>query len=178
MLLWYFIEALWFILPAYAANGLVPLFKGKHPIDKNKKLRDGEPIFGPGKTIEGLLAWCFVGALIGAIQMVAYPYIPWEQAPVQLNLVPMSPMLGFMLGFGAMFGDLMGSFVKRRLKIGRGKPAPLLDQLDFIAGAFALTFLFVIIKLEWVIILLVVTPVLHLIANIIAYLIKVKREPY
>jgi CDP-2,3-bis-(O-geranylgeranyl)-sn-glycerol synthase len=90
----------------------------------------------------------------------------------------MSPMLGFMLGFGAMFGDLMGSFVKRRLKIGRGKPAPLLDQLDFIAGAFALTFLFVIIKLEWVIILLVVTPVLHLIANIIVYLIKVKREPY
>jgi CDP-2,3-bis-(O-geranylgeranyl)-sn-glycerol synthase len=177
-LFWYFVEAIWFILPAYAANGLVTLIKGTHPIDRNKKFFDGEPIFGPGKTIEGFIIGCFLGALIATIQMIAYNYIPWEQAPVKLYIVNMSPILGFILGLGAMTGDLVGSFIKRRLKIERGGPAPLLDQEDFLIGALFFTFLFVNIRLEWVIILLLVTPIFHLVANIIAYLIKAKKEPY
>ena len=45
------------------------------------------------------------------------------------------PLIGFLLGFGALLGDALGSFIKRRMGIGRGKPAPILDQIDFLIVA-------------------------------------------
>lgn len=174
-----FVEALWLVIPAYGANGLVPIIKGRHPIDGGKRLRDGQPVFGPGKTWEGLIFGCFVGAVLGTIEMLAFPCLPWGAAsPVVLTIVPMGPLLGFLLGFGAMLGDLAGSFIKRRFRIGRGKPAPLLDQEDFLVGALLFALLMVPIKLEWVIILAVLTPIFHWVANGIAYLARIKKEPY
>jgi CDP-2,3-bis-(O-geranylgeranyl)-sn-glycerol synthase len=90
----------------------------------------------------------------------------------------MTPLLGFLLGFGAMAGDAAGSFLKRRLGLERGKPAPLLDQDDFIAGALLSASLLVAVRLEWAILLLVLTPVIHFAACIIGYLLKVKKEPW
>ncbi|NOX71568.1 MAG: CDP-2,3-bis-(O-geranylgeranyl)-sn-glycerol synthase [Candidatus Micrarchaeota archaeon] len=174
----YFIEAIWFILPAYAANGFAPLFRGKIPIDGGRNMRDGRRIFGDGKTRKGFLGGCIVGAAIGAIQMLAYPYIMTADLPLNISLVMMSPVLGFLLGFGAMTGDLAGSFVKRRLDIKRGKAAPLLDQIDFLVGAIFFTFLIADIKSQWVLVLLVVTPLFHLVANVIGYFLKVKAVPY
>jgi CDP-2,3-bis-(O-geranylgeranyl)-sn-glycerol synthase len=83
-----------------------------------------------------------------------------------------------MLGFGAMTGDSVGSFIKRRFDLKRGQKAPLLDQLDFLFGALLMASLFVTIKLEWIILLTVITPLIHLVASIIAYRLKVKKEPW
>jgi len=82
------------------------------------------------------------------------------------------------MGLGAMIGDLGGSFVKRRLGIPRGKPAPLLDQLDFVIGMFVFLAFITPIKWEWVVILFILTPLIHLLANGIAYLLKLKNVPY
>jgi CDP-2,3-bis-(O-geranylgeranyl)-sn-glycerol synthase len=82
------------------------------------------------------------------------------------------------IGFGAMVGDLGGSFIKRRLGIPRGRPAPLLDQLDFIIGMFIFLSFVIAVKWEWVVILVIITPVIHLAANGIAYLAKIKSVPY
>ena len=38
------------------------------------------------------------------------------------------------MGFGTVFGDLCGSFAKRRFNVERGKPFPVLDQLDYVLG--------------------------------------------
>lgn len=174
-----FVEALWLVIPAYGANGLVPIIKGKRPIDSGKRLKDGQRLFGPGKTWEGLIFGCIIGAILGTIQMLAFPYLPWEAAgPVVLTIAPMGPVLGFLLGFGAMLGDLAGSFIKRRFRIARGKPAPLLDQEDFLVGALLFACLLISIKIHWVIMLAVITPVFHWVANGVAYLIKVKDRPY
>jgi CDP-2,3-bis-(O-geranylgeranyl)-sn-glycerol synthase len=172
------VESVWLVLPAYASNGLVPLFKGKRRLDFGKKFFDGEPILGPGKTIEGLILGSIIGAIIGLVEMVAFQYLPWTLSDVPLTLVRMSPLLGFLLGFGAMAGDSAGSFIKRRLKLKRGEPAPLLDQLDFLLGAFAFALLVTPLKIEWVILLVVLTPVIHFIACVIGYLLKVKKEPW
>jgi CDP-2,3-bis-(O-geranylgeranyl)-sn-glycerol synthase len=174
------VEALWIILPAYAANGLTPLIglkKGLHPIDGGRKLW-GQPLFGPGKSWEGLVFGTIIGGLIGLVEMLAYPYLPFGISPVLLNIVPMSIFLGFLLGFGAMFGDVAGSFIKRRLKIPRGKPAIILDQEDFLAGALAFSLVLVPIEIDWIILLAVITPVIHLVANGIGYLLKVKKQPW
>ncbi|MCD6591114.1 MAG: CDP-2,3-bis-(O-geranylgeranyl)-sn-glycerol synthase [Candidatus Aenigmarchaeota archaeon] len=172
-----FIEAVWLMWPAYGANGLCVLARGKRPIDFGWKLR-GKPILGPGKTWEGFALGVLIAVLVASFQMFAFEFLPWDLSPVHLDIVPMSPFLGFVIGLGAMVGDLGGSFVKRRLGIPRGKPAPLLDQLDFIIGMFVFLAFVTPIKWEWVVILLILTPAVHLAANGIAYLVKLKSVPY
>jgi len=75
-------------------------------------------------------------------------------------------------------GDAIGSFLKRRLGIGRGEPAPILDQLDFIIVALILVSFAV--KLNWlvVVIAIVLTLAVHLITNSIAYLLGMKDVWY
>ena len=174
------VEAIWLVLPAYSANGLAPLValrKNLHPMDGGRKLR-GQPLLGLGKSWEGFIFGTLMGGLIGFVEMLAYPYLPFGISPVPLNIVSMSPLLGLLLGFGAMFGDVAGSFIKRRLKLERGKPAPILDQLDFLAGALAFSLLLVSLEWGWVILLAVITPIIHVAANVIGYLLKVKKQPW
>jgi CDP-2,3-bis-(O-geranylgeranyl)-sn-glycerol synthase len=174
------VEALWLIIPAYAANGLTPLVglkKNLHPIDGGRNLWE-QPLLGKGKTWEGLIFGTLIGGIIGMIEMLAYPYLPFSISPVPLNIVPMSLLLGLLLGFGAMFGDLVGSFIKRRLRIPRGKPAPILDQEDFLAGALAFSLLLITLNWDWVILLAVITPIIHIAANRIGYLLKIKKQPW
>ncbi|MEE9323386.1 MAG: CDP-2,3-bis-(O-geranylgeranyl)-sn-glycerol synthase [Candidatus Aenigmarchaeota archaeon] len=172
-----FVEAVWLMFPAYGANGLCMLARGKRPIDGNRSFRN-KPIFGPGKTWEGLVLGVIIAIAVASFQMFAFPFLPWDLSPVVLDILPMTPFLGLMIGLGAMIGDLGGSFVKRRLGIERGKPAPLLDQLDFIIGMFIFMWFVIAVKWEWVVILFILTPVLHLLANGIAYLLKLKKVPY
>jgi len=176
--LWIFIESLWLILPAYAANGFAPLSRGRRPIDGNRNFSDGRPILGPGKTWEGLVLGVFIAVVIAVIQQFAYPYLPWNESPVPLMIVPMNAFMGLILGLGAMMGDMGGSFIKRRMNVPRGAPVPILDQDDFIVGALAFASLVAIVKFEWVIMLLVITPVFHLIANYIAFKIRVKNTKW
>ncbi|MCQ5340501.1 MAG: CDP-2,3-bis-(O-geranylgeranyl)-sn-glycerol synthase [Candidatus Methanomethylicia archaeon] len=147
-----------FILPAYIANATPVIFKGKKPIDFGKNFIDGKRIFGDGKTFEGFISGLFFGTLTGIIMG--------------------SPFRGFLLSFGALIGDLIGAFIKRRLGIPRGKPAPLLDQLDFIFGALLLSSVFYPIELEIALFIIIITPPIHLISNIFAYLFKLKNYPF
>jgi len=172
-----FIEAVWLMWPAYGANGLCMLAKGKRRVDFGKEFR-GKPLFGEGKTWEGFALGVFVAVLVASFQMFAFEFLPWDLSPVPLDIIPMSPFLGFVIGLGAMLGDLGGSFIKRRIGIPRGKPAPLLDQLDFIIGMFVFLWFVIPLKWEWVVILLILTPAVHLTANVIAYLVKLKSVPY
>lgn len=172
-----FVEAIWLMWPAYGANGLCMLARGKRPIDGGRKFRD-KPIFGKGKTWEGLMLGVVIATLVGTLQMFVFPFLPWNWSPVSLDIVQMSPFMGFVIGLGAMLGDMGGSFAKRRMGIERGKPVPLLDQLDFITGMFIFLGFVTLVKWEWVVILFILTPVLHLGGNKIAYVLKIKKVPY
>jgi len=85
---------------------------------------------------------------------------------------------GLCLGTGALVGDIVGSFIKRRLKIERGRPAPLLDQLDFVIGALIFASLVVVVPLNLTILIIVLSIFLHLGANVIAYLLGMKKVWY
>jgi CDP-2,3-bis-(O-geranylgeranyl)-sn-glycerol synthase len=156
------VQALWFILPAYFANSTPVLFgkifKGKFPMDFGSVLKDGHPVFGPGKTWPGFFGGLLVGTLTGFLQGRI--------------------LAGILLSFGALLGDLVKSFFKRRFNITRGKSWPVIDQLDFLIGA--LLFVSVVEKpgLGIIIVLLLLTPLLHLATNVIAYLLKLKKEWY
>ena len=86
--------------------------------------------------------------------------------------------MGITLGGGALIGDACGSFIKRRLKLESGRPAPILDQLDFVVGALVFASLIVVIPVEMIVVILVISVFLHLGANIIAYLLGIKKVWY
>jgi CDP-2,3-bis-(O-geranylgeranyl)-sn-glycerol synthase len=155
-------QAMHFIFPAYCANAAPVIFGGGTPIDRGKTFRDGRPILGPRKTFRGLFAGLTIGTL------------------VELLLNPNNVLLGFALSLGALTGDLVESFFKRRLNLPPGASFPVADQLDFIAGAllFSLLVPHPSLTVEVIVVILVITPPIHLLTNIIAYLLKLKKEPW
>lgn len=176
------ITTLYFILPAYFSNGSGLLFGGGLPVDFGKSDKNGVRWIGDGVTWKGFIAGTLVGTITGAIQGFLGPVIIKEFGqyiitPIITN-IPEGIVIGFLLGFGALLGDAIGSFLKRRLGIGRGKPAPILDQLDFIIVALILVSF--VVKLEWfvVVIALVLTLVIHLLTNTGAYLFGIKDVWY
>lgn len=157
---------IYFMLPAYLANATALAFGGGKPLDFNKNFTDGRRIFGDGVTWRGTLIGTGIGTLIGLAQGL-----------ISGNIV-YGILLGLFLGGGALIGDACGSFVKRRIKIERGRPTPFLDQLDFVIGALVFASIIVVIPLNIIILILIISIVLHLSANIIAYLIGIKDVWY
>lgn len=161
--------ALYYILPAYCANGSPVLFGGGKPIDLGRKFFDNRPIFGPHKTYRGFISGILIGTLVGWVQEKIAPLI-------ELNG---SAFTGFLLSFGALTGDLFGSFLKRRLGIKPGEMLPIVDQLDFVL--FALLFALFsgdIPSTAGIISIIVLTIPIHFLTNFIAYLLHLKDKPW
>jgi CDP-2,3-bis-(O-geranylgeranyl)-sn-glycerol synthase len=174
-MVWFLLlQAIWFILPAYAANAFPTLLNGKKPLDFNRKLNK-KRVLGNGKTIEGTLGGVYFGFFIGLIQIYVQGFVPAEW---NLGLAEMTIPLIILLSTGALTGDIFGSFIKRRLNIKRGESAPLLDQLVFLVFAIISASFIFHVRIEIILILLVITPPIHLITNIVGYVAKVKKTPW
>jgi len=171
-------QVLWFILPAYVANSTaidvskLPLLrKFNAPIDAGKSWR-GKPIFGEGKTWRGFICGVIAGVLCGMLQTNYHNYV--EKLMGGIELPEVSTHLAFLLSLGAMIGDLSASFIKRRMNFPRGAMLPLVDQLDYIFGAFFLAWTEVHVNLYWLGIAILITLPLHFLAYLIAYSIRLK----
>jgi len=173
-----FIKSLWIIIPAYAANGFPPLARGRLPIDLNKKWYDNNRILGDGKTFEGFSLGLFIGFLVGALEVSLYPLLNAYAMQFDVELPFMNLFVGFMISFGALIGDLGGSFIKRRFGLPRGADVPLLDQWNFVIGAVLFVLWFTEITIWMFLIMLIITPIIHRAANVIGHKLKVKREPW
>ncbi len=169
-------NAFWLVAPAYAANAFPPLVRGKKPVDFGLSFR-GKRIFGDGKTIEGSLAGILFGLLIGSVQLFFQPFLLKEITPYGY-FIELSMVLIFLLSLGAIAGDMAGSFVKRRLNINRGESAPVLDQLDFIAGSVILASFLVSIPVLSIVFIVIITPLVHYIANVLGFFLKIKKHPW
>ncbi|MDF1557701.1 MAG: CDP-2,3-bis-(O-geranylgeranyl)-sn-glycerol synthase [ANME-2 cluster archaeon] len=180
------------MLPAYTANPMAAVFGGGTPMDLGKNCYDGRRILGNGKTIRGLLAGTACGVLMGVIQMGLAPRLAasgvlagWPIFQSTLSAYSISTILVVgLMALGSLLGDSAESFVKRRLNLERGAMFPVADQLDFVLGAWILTFIFASVWFKtyftfWIMVtVLVITPLLHLMANLLGYIIKVKKEPW
>lgn len=167
--------ALWFILPAYAANAIPVLVGGGRAIDGGTTLPDGRPIFGSHKTVRGFVAGVVAGTLTGAVQTVAFTLVAPSDFvfPFQFSV-----LLGFLISMGALIGDLGHSFVKRRLRFVEGSPLPVADQLDFVVGAILLSALLSPPPLLTILVIFVITLPVHLLTNFLAYVVGVKKTPW
>jgi len=165
------VYALYFIFPAYCANAIPVILGGGRPIDSGRTFLDGKPIFGAHKTFRGFFAGLLIGTLIGALQSVISEFFstPLFQYPL---------LLGFTISLGALLGDLLDSFIKRRLNLSPGAPFPIVDQLDFVVGALLFSLFISPPNLTTALLIIIVTPPIHLLTNFIAYLLGVKKTPW
>ena len=166
-----------FILPAYAANSAPVLLGGTFPIDFGISAWDKRRFFGKGKTWLGLLGGMCAGMLVSVLEAYFLPGTAFDifGAKPQMYLA-----VGALLSAGALFGDLAGSFIKRRMAIPSGAPS-FLDQLTFLV--FALLFVYplglkIIFSPACLIFLFVFTYLLHRGANGFAHLVGLKRVPW
>jgi CDP-2,3-bis-(O-geranylgeranyl)-sn-glycerol synthase len=174
------VTALWAMLPAYVPNNAAVLAGGGRPIDGGRTL-GGRRLLGDGKTWRGTAA----GTLAGVALALALDAVVADASAVLGVTLPAFPLLAAVgLAFGAMCGDVGASFLKRRTGRERGAPFPGVDQLDFVVGALALA-----AALDWgwfsatfslpvLAVVLVATPVLHVVTNVIAYALGFKDEPW
>ena len=176
------VTSLYFILPAYFSNGAGLVFGGGLPVDFGKSDKNGIRWIGDGVTWRGFVGGTIIGTLTGAVQGYFGPAIienfgQYIITPIVVD-IPSGILIGFLLGFGALLGDALGSFIKRRLGIGRGKPAPILDQLDFLIVALILVSPVVELNLLFIILAIALTLIIHLIANTGAYILGIKDVWY
>lgn len=164
--------------------------KGKIPLDGGMDFFDGERILGDGKTVEGTIGGTLIGTFAGIIQWLLQWVFGvrsgfWVYGSDWTAVIVIAA-----IAFGALFGDVLASFIKRRLKRERGAKFRFLDQFDLIAGVFIISFIvpfshrFFLVHyvLDWhwisIISILFFTYVFHRLSNVIAYKIGVKKVPW
>ena len=183
------VGVLWLLLPAYVANAIATIPRGRGPpMDFGRVWsRDGRRVLGPSKTWSGFLFGGFVAMPVGLLEawliLLAPPdlrIVP-QLAPTVLAAVPVVALLTF----GAMTGDALGSFVKRRLGRESGARTIFLDQLPFVLVPIALGLaaypgLFVAVFASWeaVLWLLVYTLGLHAAFNWVGFTAGLKKVPW
>jgi len=146
-------------------------------VDFGKKFL-GQPIFGSHKSWRGVI----LGILVGFLTVLAQGYL--FQFPVaqrisfldygQINIF----LFGFLISAGAVFGDLLSAFIKRRLKMKPGARFIPFDQTNYVIGsAIFLTAFFKIDIIIWTTIFLL-TFLLHVIFNRLGYHLKINSAKW
>ncbi len=183
------LAVLWLLLPAYIANAFATLPRGRGPpMDFGRTwAKDGRRVLGPSKSWSGFLAgglgaipFCLLEAWIILLAPPNLAVVP-VLAPTVLDALP----LAVILTFGAMVGDALGSFAKRRLGRESGARTVLVDQLPFVLVPIALGFAFypalfwnVFGHWEAVLWLVVYTLGLHVAFNWVGFKVGVKQVPW
>jgi len=130
-----------------------------YPLDAGKTLADHYPVFGNSKTWRGVFA-SVIFTVIAAL------------------------FLGYNLEFGllvsllAMTGDLLSSFIKRRLKLQPSRKAPFLDQVP--ESLFPALYMMQVLSLAWedVLFIVVMFIVIELVLSKVLYRLGVRQRPY
>lgn len=176
--------ALWYFLPAGVSN-MAPIFVARiprlrnwnTPIDLHRSWR-GHRIFGPHKTIRGLLAGTIAGAFVGLIQYLLVDEIGTIiELPSTLYSGYTPIYLGILLGAGALIGDALESFFKRQSGVAAGQSWFPFDQIDYIIGACLLAAIIAPLSYAQYILILVIWFSMHLGAGYIGYIFRLKSTP-
>lgn len=167
----FILKCIYFMLPAYFAN-MAPVIVKR--LFKSLAIPINSKLFGKNKTYRGLIFGILFAIIIAFAQYLLHPVLK------DLSFLDYSGWLefGFLMGAGAIFGDMIESFVKRRLNYKPGQPFAPFDQLDFVVGALLLVSLVFIPTIKMIITIIIVSFVLHMLINHAAYYLKIRNEKW
>lgn len=191
------LTALWLMLPAYLGNMMPVFVGGGAPIDGGRLWSDGRPILGPGKTWRGLILGPLMAAGLVAILRWIVLGTGWRGVQDWSVWGPDAwwPawwfLFAYLMGLGALVGDATKSFFKRRTGRDRGAKWPFFDQLDFVVGSLVFAYVAALVlapfagrefldDITWprVVVLVLLTPGLHLLVNWMGYKLGFKQVPW
>lgn len=177
--------ALWFLLPAAAAN-MAPILSAaipglKHwdaPIDGGRTFH-GKEIFGSHKTWRGLLSGMLVATLVLWLQRLLFSHTDWAHfmaSGVNYASLPIW-LLGPLFALGALGGDAVESFFKRQHGIKSGGSWVPFDQIDYIIGAIVVSLPVVIASTAQYLWMLGIWFAMHLAFSYAGWLLGLKDDP-
>lgn len=161
------LQLLYLMAPAYLANMAPPFvryWKGWNRPIHAKAL-------GTHKTIVGFALGVVVALATTAMQAAA-------DAPGALVDYGRWPWLGLAFGLGAMSGDCIKSYFKRRRGVAPGSPWVPFDQLDFVAGSLLLVGPAAGLRMSDILVILAISFVGDIAINRIACRLGIKDSPW
>jgi len=203
--LWLFLPAYVANMAPVVAAKVLPRWNA--PIDGGRVAKDGRRVLGAGKTWRGLVAGAVLGGAVAVGLAFWAPQWGvmrgWDDgasgampgcdadpacAPTAFGALR-AGVFGALLGAAALVGDAVKSYFKRRLGKEGGAPWVPFDQLDFVvAGLAALVAFSWLLPAGWVwsalsdplvwVTLLLLTPLLHFVVNVLGYALKLKSVPW
>ena len=161
-------SSLYFISPAFLAN-MCPVFADKLNLPFAKPINEKK--FGKNKTYRGFYVG-YLGALLvlyiqQKLDLAEYSLLDYKNINIYLY--------AFLFGIGSIFGDMLKSFFKRKKGKTPGSCWFPFDQLDFVIMSLIFIYPFFEIPIEHILVLLIISPILHFITNVIAYFLKLKK---
>jgi CDP-diglyceride synthetase len=130
-----------------------------YPLDRGRSFIDGRPVFGPSKTIRGLIV-----AVTATSACAPLLGIAWTT--------------GLIIGLAAMAGDLASSFVKRRIGYPSSGRALGLDQIpEALLPAVAAMNLMALTIVD-VIVVVALFSVGELVLSRVLFRLHIRNRPY
>jgi len=159
---WQLLHLLFLII---VANGtpivLRYLMRGtfSYPIDSGRLFVDNKRLFGKTKTWRGLIGSLLFTGLFA-----------W--------LLGFDLETGFLIAAGAMGGDMLSSFIKRRLGIPSSAQAPLLDQIPESLVPLVLVSQTFQLSADTLLVLVSIFFTLDIVLSQLLYKLGIRRKPY
>ncbi|MHB8351735.1 MAG: CDP-archaeol synthase [Thermoplasmata archaeon] len=182
-------RVLWVLFPAYLANAAATFPKGRGPpLDLGRSWPgDGRRILGSSKTVSGFVVGSFFFLWVGLLQQYLVSIAPpaLDIMPAYGSSLPGAVPVLLLLSVGALTGDAIGSFIKRRRGVPPGGRILFLDQLLFVlvpvgVGLFLFPSVFVTTfwSVEAILWTAVFTVGLHALFNWVGFQVGLKKVPW
>lgn len=174
------IETLWYILPGFIGN-ISPIFATKifknkfsYPMDFGFKLGK-QRLLGKNKTWRGLISSIIIAIIIVYIQTQLY----LSGKTIEISVIDYGKtnfvFLGILMGAAAIFGDVLKSFFKRRLKTKPSERWIPFDQLDVPLGFSFFVYPFIQTPFNLIMMSFIIAPILSFLTSQLGYIIKIKN---
>lgn len=172
-------SVVWFLLPAAASNTIPPvaaklLPRWEFPLDCYQHWR-GQRVLGSHKTLRGLLFGIVFATLVHQLQCelaLESQFLRTLAVDPQFYQWWLGPWLGFL----ALFGDALKSFLKRQVHIAPGQGWFPWDQIDWILASFLGTWFLFDFQLWFVFSAVMLGMVLSFTAHLLGYLLGINSE--
>jgi len=165
-------QAIYFFLPAYAAI-IAPLLFRRIPVGERAVY---EGWFGKNKTWRGVVVAIFAAVVVFWIQRGLYEQGFNRFAVLDYSAFPLE--YGFLLGVGAVVGDLWKSYLKRKENIKEGDPWVPMDQLSYVIGALFFSFWYYVPYADLLLVLLIVSFALHIGISYMGYVMGIREAKW
>lgn len=175
------LQTLWLLLPAAVANMIPilakPMFpEWNTPVDFGWRWK-GKELFGSHKTYRGFVSGMIAGLIIFNFQQIAYRATPLIREISLFNYSEVPAIAGAWIGFGALLGDLIKSFFKRRIAIAPGQAWIPFDQIDWIIGTLLSLSVFYVPSLPIILLSFLFGVGLHFLFKYVGYVWKINPTP-